>query len=50
MMVIFTENSTLKTWTSIKYLVAIFNFIASLSSIAGLVYTIYSDTINKNTI
>lgn len=44
------ENSTIRTWTIVKYLVAIFNFIASLSSIVGIVYTIYSDTINKNTI
>lgn len=43
-------ENTLRKWTLVKYLVAIFNFIASLCSIVGTVYTIYSDTINNNLI
>lgn len=34
-------------WKFTKYIIVVFNFIASLSSIIGLVYTIFSDSIDN---
>lgn len=35
-------------WKFSKYIIIVFNFIASLSSIVGLIYTLFSDEINNN--
>ena len=45
-----TKNNTISKQTFVKYLIAVFNFIASLASIVGLAYTILSEALNKKII
>lgn len=40
---------SLNRWKFIKYTLAVFNLLASMSSIIGLFYTIYEKSINNKT-
>lgn len=41
------KNNDITFWKYIKYVIVVFNFIASLSSIIGLIYTLFSDSIDN---
>lgn len=41
------KNSDITFWKFTKYFMVVINFIASLSSIIGLIYTLFSDSINN---
>lgn len=46
-MVYINAKKEQKIWIFVKYLFVVFNFIASLSSVIGLIYTLFSDKINN---